>query len=84
MVASHVNPDRCVGCIHLRNGMAVMNPDTILAKDLILTGYITQQAVELDASLYPDCPLCGWDIVRCPCDPDLSAEAIWQEFQNAK
>ncbi|WP_333571344.1 hypothetical protein [Sphingomonas sp.] len=31
---------------------------------------VTQNAVKLNTSLYPPCPLCSLDVMRCACDPD--------------
>ncbi len=31
---------------------------------------VAQNAVRLNASLYPPCPLCTLDVMRCECDPD--------------
>lgn len=29
--------------------------------------------------LWPDCPLCGLDVVRCECDPDDYAKAVYEK-----
>lgn len=47
-------------------------------------GYINQRAVSLTPTLYPDCPLCMLDIVRCDCPGDDAAEAMWRYFQDQK